>query len=76
MKTWKDQMSGCFGCADLKFAGHLKDEKRAREMLKAAIDQKATLADVIAEATKFLKSKHAGARHIQCEIKKIKTLDF
>lgn len=76
MKTWKDQVPGCFGCSDLKFAGHPADEKRAREMLKAAIDQKATLADIVAEATKFLGSKNASKTHIQREIKKIRTLDF
>ena len=76
MKTWKNQISGCFGDKDLVFSGHRADEERARKMLRAAIGQKATMADIMAEATKFLKSKKAGARHIQREIKKIKTLDF
>ena len=76
MKIWKSQISGCFGNKDLVFSGHPTDEARARKMLRAAIDQKATMADIMAEATKFLKSKNAGARHIQREIKKIKTLDF
>ena len=51
-----------------RFAGHHTDEKHAREMLKTAIDQKAIMADVMAEATKFLKGKNAGVRHIQREI--------
>jgi glyceraldehyde-3-phosphate dehydrogenase/erythrose-4-phosphate dehydrogenase len=76
MKTWKDQISGCFGDKDLVFAGHQADEERARKMLKAAIDQKATMADIVAEATKFLKSKNARVRHIQREVKKIRILDF
>jgi len=76
MRTWQDQIPNCFGCDDLKFAGQPKDEERAREMLKSAIDRRATMEDIIAEATRFLKSKNARIRHIQREIKKIKTLDF
>jgi hypothetical protein len=31
--SWKDQIAGCFGVDDVKFAGHAADAQRAHELL-------------------------------------------
>jgi hypothetical protein len=66
----------CFGDKDVIFGDHPNDDTQAREMLKAAIDQKATMNDIVATAELFMKSKGASANHISEEVQKIRNLDF
>ncbi len=73
---WKEMMPGCFGDRDKIFGGHPADEKRAREMLKAAIDEKATMVEITAEATRLLGTAGAGPEHIAEQLTRIKELKF
>lgn len=74
--NWKEMMKGCFGDKDKVFGEHPNEEKRAREMLKAAIEAKATMADITAEATRLLNSSNAGSKHISEQLTRIKELNF
>ena len=74
--TWKDKVPCCFGDQDCIFGEHPYDEERARKMLKDAIDAKATMEDIVAEAAKHLKSKGASKSHIAEQIRKIRRLEF
>lgn len=37
--SWKDQIAGCFGVADLKFADHAADAQGAHELLGRLIKE-------------------------------------
>jgi hypothetical protein len=75
-QDWKSHVPGCFGNVDLHFASHPLDHQRAKEMLKAAIDAEASLADIVEEATRFMKSSGAGEALIESETAKIRALKF
>jgi len=76
MNDWKQMMKGCFGIEDRIFGGHPCDEKRAREMLKAAIDAKATMEEIVSEAVRFLEEAGSPKEHIQKQVAKIRSLKF
>jgi hypothetical protein len=74
--SWKQQVPACFGSADLKWGSHPNDQQRARDMLKAAIDAGATMADIVAEVDACLKGKGANGQHIQAQVDKVRNLSF
>lgn len=57
MKSWKKQISGCFGDVDYKFATHPADRKRAAKMLGSAISQGVSYKDYCKEIKDWLKKQ-------------------
>ncbi|MDP2661581.1 MAG: zinc ribbon domain-containing protein [Dehalococcoidia bacterium] len=72
--AWKDQVPGCFGNTDLEFGTHPADRDRAKEMYKSAIDEDASMEDIIAEAKDFLASRGALQNHVDAQEKRIRNL--
>ena len=72
---WKDKLPGCFGCSDKKFGRHSADESRAKEMFKEAIDDEASMEQIIYEAEKYLISQKCGRSHIDNELERIRNLN-
>jgi hypothetical protein len=72
--SWDKQVPGCFGSADLIFAGHPLDENRAFEWLtdlrRRGIGWKAAREQL----KEFLKSKNARDEHIEQQLKEAERL--
>jgi hypothetical protein len=75
-EEWKSHVPGCFGDADVHFASHPLDHRRAKEMLKAAIDAEASMDEIVEEATRCMKEKGAGKELIRSQTVKIRSLKF
>ena len=73
---WKSKVPACFGDKDKVFGDHPEDDIRARDMLKDAIDSKATMSKILAEAESYLKSAGCSQDHIDEQLDKIRNLDF
>ena len=64
-KTWKDRVPACFGNADLKFASHPKDEKRAKDMIQEALDSGASNREILNAIRVYLSTQGANREHIE-----------
>jgi len=73
---WKELVPECFGSEDFIFGSHEIEDAQARKMLKKAIDEKATMKDIIGEVEKYLLSNKVLSEYIEDELEKIRTLDF
>ncbi len=60
-RAWQDRISGCFGHHDGWFAGHPLEEKRAKDVIKAAKAAGASRDDFERELEKYL-NEHATAK--------------
>ena len=54
MKSWKEQIPGCFAGMTAPFAMHPNDEKRAIEMLKGMQEQGVTWSEAEVEIRAYL----------------------
>jgi hypothetical protein len=63
-KTWRDRLPGCFGNADLKFALHPVDERRAKKMIRDARKSGASSEEILSAIRDYLASKGARQEHI------------
>ena len=70
-RTWSDQIAGCFGIVDQKFARHPTDEENAKKMIKAAKSAGASSEEVLAAIKNHLKSRRQ--EHINDEMEFAKT---
>lgn len=65
------RVAGCFGVADLIFAGHPLDEGRAFEWLTSLRERNIGFADATEQVREFLKSKGANDDHISKQIERM-----
>ena len=73
--NWKSQMSRCFGSVDKLFALHPSEEKNAQEMLKEAMNEHATVDEILSTAEEYLKSRNCSQDHIDSQIERMKKLE-
>lgn len=66
--SFREQIPGTFGTADLKFALHPLDGERAIELLKACYMENVPLQDLLMAIEDFLRKKSVGAQHIKEQI--------
>ena len=64
-KTWKDRLPACFGNADLKFASHPADEKRAKDMIREALGSGASNREILNAIRVHLSVHGANREHIE-----------
>lgn len=69
---WKQKVAGCFGGVDKVFGSHTLDRERAREMLKEAGDEGATIAEIEQEARSYLTGEQCLPAHIDAQIVRVK----
>ena len=74
IKEIKKRMPACFGAADVIFAGHAMDEKRAKELRKLAADNKISLAEVEDIALVFLHRKGSIPGHLKKQMIRVTKL--
>ena len=65
---WKEQVPACFGTADLKWGSAALDESTCKTMLKTALEEGATTADVVEETRQYLASRGATPQHIEKKV--------
>lgn len=65
----ENEVSGCFGVMDCKFAGHFLDESRAKELRSS---KAYTMQDKIDACEAFLRGKGCSEEHIESEMKKVR----
>ena len=65
---WDDELPGCFGTVDLKFARHPSDEERAFAWLGSLRGRGIGWSKTEAQLEAFLKNKGARGNHIEEEI--------
>jgi hypothetical protein len=73
-QDWTRLIPGCFGEADVIFGSHPLDRQRAQAMFIAAISAGATMADIVAEATRFMNEQGASEAHIHAQVQRIRNL--
>ena len=64
-KTWKDRLPACFGNADLRFASHPTDEKRAKAMIREALGSGASNKEILNAIRAHLWEEGASREHIE-----------
>jgi len=72
--SWTDNISGAFGCVDIKFAGHTNEVERAVELLEAANKEEIGFAAYLEGIEDWLKSQGCTQQHIDEEMGKVKNL--
>lgn len=76
--TWKNQVAGAFGSADVIFASHPSDETRAREAIRAAKAAGASFDDfekeVVWHVYKNVTAPGMQQDHIQGQVARAKKL--
>lgn len=72
--AWKDKMPRCFGIDNGIFAAHPIERRTAREMLERALAERASLADIEAEATRYMKSRRLAEEHIREQLRRVRDL--
>jgi hypothetical protein len=68
---WKDQIAGCFGVADVKFALHASDAQRAYELLGRLIKGNVSWGEVHQAFRAFLNQKVTDQGHIQEQMNRV-----
>jgi hypothetical protein len=64
-KAWKDRVPACFGNADLKFASHPADEKRAKDMIREALGSGVSNHEILNAIRGYLSVQGANREHIE-----------
>jgi hypothetical protein len=64
-KTWKNRLPACFGNADLKFASHQADEKRAKAMIREALNSGASNHEILNAIRVHLSVRGASRDYIE-----------
>lgn len=67
MRTWKEDVPGCFGSMDAEFAMHPCDEERAFDLLTRLREEDVAWAQVQAELFSHLKHSKWGTNQQHCE---------
>jgi len=73
-KTWKDRVPACFGNVDLKFASHPADEKRAKAMIRDALESGASNKEILNAIRVHLSAHGAGRDHIEKQMPYVRKL--
>jgi len=73
-KTWKDRLPACFGNADLKFASHPADEKRAKAMIRVALGSGASHKQILNAIRVHLSVRGASRDYIEKQMPKASKL--
>lgn len=73
-RNWKKQIPVCLGTVDLKWGGLTLDDVRCKELLKTAMEEGATMDDIVAETREYLEVKGATPQHIDLKVDQIKNL--
>lgn len=68
--SFDNQLPGCFGSEDLKFAGHPFDEDRAFKWLTSLRKREIGYKAALKQIKEFLQSKGASASHIKAQTAK------
>ena len=68
---WKDQIAGCFGVEDVKFALHANDAQQAYEMLGRLIMGNVSWGEVHQAFRAFLNQKVKDQAHIQEQMDRV-----
>jgi hypothetical protein len=72
--NWKEQIPASFGCEDHIFANHPKDQERASKMMKEAFASGASINELLAAVSEYLKSKNCPDEHIEKQLEKVRNL--
>lgn len=71
--SWTDKIPGCLGPGGMgDFGAHTNDEERARELLKAAKKDGASIEDVAREVEDYLKQQGHTQVNIDEQIKRVR----
>jgi hypothetical protein len=73
MADWKENIAGCFGTHDAKFARHPSDEKRAFDLLTRLRSEGVGWSETSAAIWGHLKSKGARDEHINEEMERVES---
>ena len=74
--AWAEQLSHCFAGPNLTWAGTREARWHARETLKAAIDDGATMHDISAAVRTYLQDRGVPPQASQADLDKIRGLIF
>ena len=73
---WKKSIPGSFGMVDLHFASHPLDAKRAKTMMKSALEAGASIDEIMDALVAYMKEKGCGEAHIQTQLGHVRKLEI
>lgn len=72
--AWQDDISGCFGIEDKKFALHGSDRANAQKVLSEALLSGTGFADYKAAVKAWLEAQGCNPEHVKKEMERVSSL--